>query len=145
MFAPGHAAVAWELARVCRPSGRLGLAHWRHERGVVGMFKVMALFQPPPPPGAGSPFQWGNPDYVEDLLGSSFKLRLMRHSTVSPAKGWWELFSTVYGPTRALAESLEPERRDELHRAFAGLFDGYRTDNGIHQPRPYLIVLGTRR
>jgi ubiquinone/menaquinone biosynthesis C-methylase UbiE len=31
MFAPDHGAVAAELARVCRPGARLGLACWRPE------------------------------------------------------------------------------------------------------------------
>jgi hypothetical protein len=114
----------------------------------VDMFKVMAPFQPPPPPGAGSPFQWGSRQYVEELLGTAFELRF--EAGDAPQRGRsgeevWELFSTVYGPTRTLAEGLEPGRRDELHRAFAGFFEGYRTDGGVHQPRPYVIVLGTRR
>jgi SAM-dependent methyltransferase len=148
MFAPDHGAVARELARVCRPGGRLGLAHWSPERGVVDMFKVMAPFLPPLPPGAGSPFAWGSRDYVEELLGAAFELRFEEGD--APQRGEsgedvWQLFSTVYGPTRTLAESLPPERREELHRAFVDFYESYRTDGGIHQPRPYLIVLGTKR
>lgn len=148
MFAPDHRRVAAELSRVCRPGGRLGLAHWNAERGVVDMFKVMAPFQPLPVPGVGSPFHWGSRAYVEELLGGAFDLRFEEGD--APQRGAsgqevWDLFSTVYGPTRTLAESLARERRDELRRAFIDFYEGYRTDDGIHQPRPYLIVLGTRR
>ncbi len=148
MFAPDHGAVARELSRVCRPGGRLALAHWSAERGVVDMFKVMTPFLLPPPTGAGSPFAWGRPDYVEQLLGEAFDLRFEEGD--APQRGEsgedvWELFSTVYGPTRTLAESLPPERREELHRAFVDFYEGYRTNGGVHQPRPYLIVLGTKR
>lgn len=148
MFAPDHRSVARELARVCRLGGRLALGHWSAERGVVDMFKVMAPFQPSPVPGAGSPFQWGNRSYVEELLGGAFELRFEEGD--SPQLGTsgeeiWQLFSTVYGPTRTLAESLPDEQRGELHRTFVDFYEGYRTSGGIHQPRPYLIVLGTRR
>lgn len=148
MFAPDHSAVARELARVCRPGGRLRLAHWSSERGVVDMFKVMAPFMPAPPPGAGSPFTWGRREHVEELLGEAFELRFEegdapQHGT--SGEEVWQLFSTVYGPTRTLAESLEPSRREELHAAFAGFYEGYRTDGGVHQPRPYSLVLGTRK
>jgi hypothetical protein len=55
------------------------------------------------------------------------------------------LFSTVYGPTRTLAESLASDQREDLHRAFVTFYEGYRTSGGVHQPRPYLIARGTRR
>jgi len=34
----------------------------------------MSPFMPPPPPGAGSPFQWGDEGYVEEMLGHTFEL-----------------------------------------------------------------------
>src|SRR5207253_3041919 len=54
IFAPDHAAIARELARITRPGGRLGITAWRGETGVGAMFRAMAPFQPPPPEGAGS-------------------------------------------------------------------------------------------
>ncbi|AEF41515.1 class I SAM-dependent methyltransferase [Hoyosella subflava] len=148
IFAPDHKAVAKELARVTRPGGRLGLGNWSPESGVVDMFKVMAKYMPPPPAGAGSAFTWGDREYVEEMLGDAFDLTF--ETGDAPQKGSsgeevWELFATVYGPTRTLAANLEPERRAQLRQDFADFFEGYRTAEGIHQPRPYLIVLGTRR
>jgi hypothetical protein len=47
---------------------------------------------------------------------------------------------------KTLAESLAPDRRDELHRAFADFFDdNFRTDDGVEHVREYLLVIGTRR
>ena len=148
MFAPDHARVAEELARLCRPGGRIVLGHWSAEAGVVDMFEVLGPFQAAPPPGVGSPFQWGDRAHVEELLGESFELRFEEGDAPQLAESGeevWELFATVYGPTRTLAESLPVARREELHRSFVEFFEGHRDDAGIHQRRPYLVVLGTRR
>jgi SAM-dependent methyltransferase len=148
MFAPDHAAVAHELARVCAPGGRLGLACWRPDGGVGDLFRLMAPFQPPPPQGAGNPFDWGREEHVTGLLGDAFELEFAEGDSPQTGESGeeiWKLFVTSYGPTKMLAESLEPERREDLHRAWVEFFEGYRVNGGINQPRQYLVVLGTRR
>jgi len=149
MFAPDHEAVARELARVCKPGGRLGLLTWHPTEGVAEFFKVMAAYQPPPPEGAGSPFTWGDRDHVSELLGESFELRFEEGDCPQPAESGeatWELFSTSYGPTKALADSLEPERREAMHADWVEYFEQFRVDGGgVSQPRPYVLVLGERR
>lgn len=148
MFAPDHEAVARELARVTRPDGRLVFTAWRPDGGIGDVFRLMAPFQPPPPPGAGNPFEWGREEYTESLLGDAFELRFEEHdSPYTPESGEeaWEVFSTAYGPTKTLADSLEPERREELHRAFVEFHEQYRGEAGIRQSRTYLLALGTRR
>ena len=150
MFAPDHAATARELTRVVKPGGRIALANWRPDTGVHDLFKLMAPFQPAPPPaGAGMPFDWGREEHVRDLLNDGFELTFEEH--VSPLRldsgeAYWQLFATSYGPTRVLAESLDDERREELRRSWADFFDANHGDGeGILHSRPYLLVLGTRR
>lgn len=147
-FAPDHAAVAAELARVCRPGGRLGLACWTPESGVARMFAVMRPFMPPLPPGVGNIFDWGRPDYATQLLGDSFELTLNEHDAVLHAESgeeMWELFSTHYGPTKTLAASLDDARREELHRVFADFFEKDRQGDEIVQSRTWLLIEGVRR
>src|SRR3954470_11894100 len=74
MFAPDHAATARELGRVTKPGGRLILVNWEPEGGLGKMFAMMKQFQPPPPEGAGVPFDWGRPEHVQELLGDDFEL-----------------------------------------------------------------------
>jgi hypothetical protein len=146
MFAPDHEASARELARVTVPGGRIALANWTPTSGMAKVFKVMAPYQASPPPS--SPFAWGDEAHVRELLGDSFELELKEHvSTLSVPSGeaYWELFSTSYGPTKSLAESLG-DRSEDLHRDWVQFFEAnYRADGEIVHPREYLLVLGTRR
>jgi SAM-dependent methyltransferase len=146
MFAPDHEASARELARVTKPGGRIALANWTPTGGLAKMFKVMAPYQPAPPPS--SPFDWGDERRVRELLDESFELEIEEHvSTLRVPSGedYWELFSTSYGPTKTLADSLG-DRREELHRDWVDFFEtNYREDGEIAHTREYLLVLGTRR
>jgi SAM-dependent methyltransferase len=146
MFAPDQDAVARELARVTRPGGRIALANWTPTGGLAKMFSVMAPYQPAPPPS--NPFAWGDEQHVNELLGNDFELQLAEHvSTLRVPSGedYWELFSTCYGPTKTLADSLG-ERRVDLHRDWVEFFESnYRENGGIVHTREYLLVLGTRR
>jgi SAM-dependent methyltransferase len=146
MFAPDHEASASELARVTKKGGRIVLANWKPGPGVAELFKLMGPYQPAPPPSI--PFDWGDADRVQELLGDAFELELEEHVSpceVESGEAYWELFSTSYGPTKTLVENLG-DRAEELHREWADFFEEhYRTNGGVVHPRPYLLVLGTRR
>ncbi len=146
MFAPDHEAVASELARVVRPGGRLGLANWMATGGVGDIFKLMAPFQPAPPPS--SPFDWGDEATVRELLGDSFELTIEEHDSpcaFESGQAYWELFATSYGPTKTLADGLG-ERRAELQKAWVDFFEGnHRDGDRVAHSREYILVLGTRR
>jgi SAM-dependent methyltransferase len=148
MFAPDHRQTAAELARVCRPGGRLGLTTWRADSGFGEMFRAAARFQPPLPEGAGSPLDWGREDHVGDLLGDTFELDFHEGDARLEAESGeevWQLFSTEFGPTKTLAESLDPERREDLRRTFVDAHERYRRDGRIDMERRYLLTRGVRR
>jgi SAM-dependent methyltransferase len=149
MFASRPDAAASELARVTRKGGRIALTTWLPDSNVFEMFKVMKPYMAPPPdPAPPSPFEWGKVERVRELLGKGFDLKFERGTTFyrePSGEAAWETFSTNYGPTKALAGSLDESRRADLRRDFIAFHDGFRTELGISVPREYLLTVGIRR
>jgi SAM-dependent methyltransferase len=149
MFSARPDAVAGELARVCKPGGRLALATWLPDSSVFEMFLVMRRFMPPPPtPAPPSPFEWGGKDRVRALLSRDFDLEFEEGVAMSfgaDGAAMWEAFVSGYGPTKTLTNSLGENRRAELKAAFVAFHERFRTALGISVPRQYLITLGHRK
>jgi SAM-dependent methyltransferase len=149
MFATRQEAAAAELARVCRPGGRIALTTWLSDGNLFKMFQVMKPYMAAPPsPAPRSPFEWGRTDRVRELLGDAFDLRFEKgvsYYREPSAEAAWNTFSTGYGPTRALAASLDAERREALRADFIAFHAGFPTDLGICVPREYWLTFGVRR
>jgi hypothetical protein len=59
---------------------------------------------------------------------------------------YWDLFVSSYGPTRMLAENLDDDRREDLHRSWVDFMEAnFRRDGEVVHDREWLLVLGTRR
>ena len=148
MFASRQEAAAAELARVCRKGGRIALTTWTSDGNVLKMFEVMKRYMPAPPtPAPRSPFEWGRTERIEELLGSAFDLKFEKGTSYyrePSAEAAWDTFSTGYGPTRALAASLDPERRAALRDDFIAFHAGFPTALGVVVPREYWVTIGLR-
>src|SRR5258706_7954785 len=70
MFAPDHHRVAAELARVCRPGGRIALASWTPDGFIGETFPIFSRYLPPPP-GPLPPAPWGDPGSPDPPCGPS--------------------------------------------------------------------------
>src|SRR3954462_15331181 len=68
MFAPDHRRAAAEMARVCRPGGRIALASWTPDGFIGETFRVFARYFPPAP-GLQPPVRWGDGAYLGELFG----------------------------------------------------------------------------
>jgi|SRR5262245_19330670 len=144
VFAPDHANVAAELARVCCPGARLGFTAWKPNRQLGELYRT---FSDEPIEGREA-YEWGREDHVEDMLGDDFALDFhdgVLWLTADSGEEVWELLSTTAPPVRAMRARLDGARGEEFHRAFVELYEGYREDDGIRAPRRYLLVLGRRR
>jgi len=149
MFASRQEAAAAELGRVCRKGGRIALTTWLSDSNLFKMFQVMKPYMAPPPsPAPPSPFEWGRTERIKELLGSDFDLRFEKgvsYYREPSGEAAWATFSTGYGPTKALAASLDEGRRAELRRDFIAFHDGFPTDLGICVPREYWLTIGVRK
>ena len=149
MFVTRPEAAAAEIARVVRPGGHIGFVTWKPDGSVFAMFKVMKPYMSAPPmPAPPSPFEWGNRERIRALFGDAFELGFEDGETIyreRDGEAAWQAFVTGYGPTRALAQSLNDARREALHRDFAAFHDRHRTELGVTLPREYLVTIGQRR
>jgi SAM-dependent methyltransferase len=148
IFAPDHAAVASELARVCRPGGRLGMTAWMTGGGVDRFFEIINSYAPPPHPDAGVPFQWAEPDYAEMRLGGTFELELSEHNspmTEETPMALWELMSESFGPIKTLLGALPPDRAESFKQELLAYLEEERTEDGLDVERLYRLIVGTRK
>jgi SAM-dependent methyltransferase len=148
MFASRPEDAAAELARVVRKGGRIALTTWTSDSTVFQMFLVMKRYMPAPSgPAPRSPFEWGDVKRLRELLGRSFALRFEKgvsYYREPSGEAAWNTFSTGYGPTRALASSLDADKREALRADFIAFHAGFPTELGITVPREYWLTVGER-
>jgi SAM-dependent methyltransferase len=150
MFTADHERAARELARVCRPGGRIGLANWTPSGFLGQLFKTVGKYVPPPP-GVKPPTRWGSEDGIRELLGDqSSELHLstatVRQRFLSP-EHFADFFLTEYGPTLKASEQL-PDDGKQAFRAdlIAIANDGNLVDDGtLVCDWEYLVAVATRR
>ena len=149
MFAQRPEDAAAELARVCRPGGRLVLAVWTPEGNVFEMFRIIKRYmlapEGTPPP---SPFAWGQTERLRELLADAFELRIEEGTSYyrePDGASAWRTFSQGYGPVRTLAGRLDAEQRSRFEADFTAFHAGFADELGVTVPREYRVVHGVRR
>jgi SAM-dependent methyltransferase len=148
MFVNRPAHAARELARVCRSGGRLMLLAWVPDGLLLEMFAAMKPYTAVSPQPAPSPFEWGRPEFVRELLGREFDLRFEEGTNqlhLTDGEAAWRMLAAGYGPTASLAAGLDTLRRDALRRDVIALFERHHTPLGITVARRYQVALGVRR
>jgi ubiquinone/menaquinone biosynthesis C-methylase UbiE len=137
IFAPDHDRTAAELARVCRPGGRLALTawpadEWTETHARAGRTSVEDA----------DAREWSKEEHVRRLLGTDFDVELQTGEwrvEADSGEELWELASTSMPPLRAwLAEQNEESRARAEQVYLEYLASGVLA-------RKYVLVLGTRR
>jgi SAM-dependent methyltransferase len=150
MFTPDQDKAAAELARVCKPGGRIGLANWTPSSFIGELFKLIGKYLPPPA-GMKSPALWGTEERLRELFGKRLdSIAIARRHFVfryrSPAH-WLETFRTFYGPMQKAFGALDAAKQESLAAdliALAGRFNRA-SDGALLAPGEYLEVVITRR
>jgi SAM-dependent methyltransferase len=150
MFAPDHAKSAAEMARVCRPGGRIGLANWTPEGFIGQLFKVLGRHLPPPA-GVQPPSLWGVESHLRSLFGEradaitvtrrefNFRYRSAAH--------FIDVFRTWYGPVHKAFAALPADSAKALERDLTELLNGLNRAGAtsLVVPSEYLEVVVSRR
>ena len=147
MFAVDQAQAARELARVCRPAGRLAITAWAPSGAVATFFGVLAKYTDTPPP-ASSPLAWGDPKHAASLLGDAFALKFepgVSHAYHDDEDDIWNWYARGFGPLRTLIERLPHDRCAMLKQDVDNYHSHYKTDAGLSVAREYLLIIGRRR
>jgi len=150
MFAPAQESAAAELARVCRPHGRIGLASWTPDSFIGELFRTMGRFVPPPP-GLRPVTRWGSEAGIAELFGDRARIvASTRRSFVfryASAEHFVEFFRAWYGPTHKAFGALPAERQDELAAEIAALARRFHRgdDDRLAAVSDYLEIVLERR
>ncbi|MGH9035787.1 MAG: class I SAM-dependent methyltransferase [Acidimicrobiia bacterium] len=148
MFAPDQERTATELARVCRPGGRIGMANWAPDGMVGEMFRATAAHVPPPP-GVRPTVDWGRQERLEELFGDAVSdLRVERRQFVFRYHSVeWALqyFRQWFGPTKVAFASLDPAGQEALGRDLMAVWAKHnRAEGPLVAPADYLEVVAVR-
>ncbi|SDO17007.1 class I SAM-dependent methyltransferase [Pseudomonas jinjuensis] len=150
MFTPDQARAAGELARVCRPGGRIGLANWTPEGFIGQVFRTLGRHLPPAP-GAQPPALWGTEAHLSELFGdraaSIAATRRLFNFRYRSAAHFIEVFRTWYGPLHKAFAALPGEQGAALEGDLTELLNGLNRGgpDSLVVPSEYLEVVITRR
>jgi SAM-dependent methyltransferase len=147
MFAGDQPQAARELARVCRPGGRLALLVWAAEGAVKEFLGIIGKYSPDAPPDP-SPLAWGDEDHARALLGKAFELSFEPGANdhyLPGVEAAWNWYAAGFGPMKALIENLPPDRLAAFKQEIDAYHAAYRVPAGLHVKREYLLIQGRRR
>jgi len=150
MFTPDQDKAAAEMARACKPGGRIGLANWTPTSFVGEIFKLIGKYLPPAA-GVKSPALWGTEARLGELFGNQAdSIHIERKNFMfryhSPAH-WLEVFRNFYGPMQKAFGALDAGKQQSLSADMIALAERFNraTDGTLVAPSEYIEVVINRK
>jgi ubiquinone/menaquinone biosynthesis C-methylase UbiE len=150
MFAPDQRAAAAEMARVCRPGGRIGMANWTPAGFIGQVFKTLGRHVPPPA-GVQPPSLWGTEAHLKTLFAEKAAAIVatpkMFNFRYRSAAHFIEIFRTWYGPVHKAFAALPADKATALERDLTDLLVSMNRGGArsLVVPSEYLEIVVTRR
>ena len=149
MFTPDQERAANELIRVCKPSGKIGLANWTPDGFIGQLFKIIGKHNPPPS-GIRSPALWGTRTRIAELFDDhATSIKAAQRNFVFRYRSpdhLLEIFRTYYGPVLKTFAALAPPAQAALEGDLLALVDTFNRsgDGTVVIPSEYLEIVITR-
>jgi SAM-dependent methyltransferase len=149
IFAPRPEVATREMLRVLKPGGRIAFATWPPEHVIGKLFAIVGRHLPAPPdPKPAPPHQWGDPNIVQQRLGSAvrdllFDRGVLRQTALSPGHYVHGMEQTA-GPVIRIRQQYadDPAKLEAFRRELRDLIAPYTEDNMVRQD--YLLTRATK-
>lgn len=149
IFAPNQELAGKEMIRVLKKSGRLGFTSWPPELAVGKLSEVVSKYNPLPHNEAFSPYNWGVPEKIKQLLRGTIDIFFERGTINVPILSpnhYWQDTITKAGFMIQVINTLKKQQdygRIELFRKdYIKTLKQYITDNILRMG--YLTTVATK-
>jgi SAM-dependent methyltransferase len=150
MFTANQDKAASELARVCKPGGKIGMANWTPESFIGQVFKTIGKYVPPAP-GVKSPALWGTKTRLDEMFaGTAREIHVSSREFTfryrSPGH-WLEVFRTYYGPMNKTFGALDADKQAAFTQDLLALMESRNRsgDGTLVLPSEYLEIVIERK
>jgi ubiquinone/menaquinone biosynthesis C-methylase UbiE len=137
IFAADHQRTAGELARVCRPGGRLAMTAWKKDAWSEQHAKAGRTFSL-----EADAREWSEEEHVRRSLGGAYDLEFQTGEwrvAAESGEALWDLVSNSMPPLRAWLAEQDDDAHAHAERVYLDFLA-----SGVLE-REYVLVLGLRR
>jgi ubiquinone/menaquinone biosynthesis C-methylase UbiE len=150
IFAPDPHKTAAEMARVCRPGGKIAMANWTPDGMLGKLFRLLARYSAPGS-RVDAPVEWGDEAKLADRLGPYVQdLRVQRRAVylrALSAEHWVEFMRTYFGPAIEAFQYSDTASQKLLADEMAALMREHNCaqNSTVLGNSEYLEIVATRR